>query len=185
MDEPLAKPRQGLLKHLRQVAGLGEEIAHRLELPLELRRRALLACWLHDVGKALPSFQGYIQAVRSLEQARLEGASGARLMELEEETRRKKARAFPRSGDPYGKPCPTPTIRVLGEAGPVAAVPWEAHRVRVRRETAAALRSEPAAPAPVCPGARLREQAQAGISGRPAVRQAVCRPRFREAVAQV
>ena len=95
LDEPLAKPDQGLLDHLRQVAALGKAIADRLELAEDPRKRALLACWLHDVGKALQSFQVYMQAVRRLEEARSRGAPESEIEDLQRSVRQKKNQAYP------------------------------------------------------------------------------------------
>ena len=95
LDEPLAKPDQGLLDHLRQVAALGKAIADRLELAEDPRKRALLACWLHDVGKALRSFQVYMQAVRRLEEARSRGAPESEIEDLQRSVRQKKNQAYP------------------------------------------------------------------------------------------
>jgi len=64
MAELLAKPDTGLLDHLTEVIQLGVEIARRLELPQELRTKALLACALHDIGKATTDFQDYIRGCR-------------------------------------------------------------------------------------------------------------------------
>ena len=95
LDEPLAKPNQKLLDHLRQVAALGKAIADRLGLAEDPRKRALLACWLHDVGKALRSFQDYMQEARSLEEARSRGAPESEIKALERSVRQKKNQAFP------------------------------------------------------------------------------------------
>ena len=61
MAELLAKPDTGLVAHLAEVTALGAEIAERLRLPQLLRTKALLACALHDIGKATVDFQEYIQ----------------------------------------------------------------------------------------------------------------------------
>ncbi len=61
MAELLAKPDMGLVAHLAEVTALGAEIADRLGLPQPLRTKALLACALHDIGKATVDFQEYIQ----------------------------------------------------------------------------------------------------------------------------
>ena len=95
MDEPLAKPDQGLMDHLQQVASLGKEISSRLKLPGDVTKRAILSCWLHDIGKALESFQTYMLAIQALEKAKANGAPSAKLKELEKVVRSKKARAFP------------------------------------------------------------------------------------------
>ncbi len=65
MAELLAKPdNTPLLDHLAEVVRLGDEIAQRLGLSEKLRVKAILACALHDVGKATKSFQEYIQEKR-------------------------------------------------------------------------------------------------------------------------
>ncbi|MCS6949315.1 MAG: CRISPR-associated helicase Cas3' [Armatimonadota bacterium] len=60
MAELLAKPDQSLLKHTDLVLRIGQNLAEQLNLPESLRVKALLACALHDVGKATESFQDYI-----------------------------------------------------------------------------------------------------------------------------
>lgn len=60
MAELLAKPDTGLLTHLVEVTQLGKKIADRLGLPEPLRTKVLLACALHDIGKATTDFQEYI-----------------------------------------------------------------------------------------------------------------------------
>jgi len=65
MAELLAKPDQGLLEHLLEVAELGKEIAQRLNLDKSFSQRAVLACLLHDIGKATRSFQEYVRQKRS------------------------------------------------------------------------------------------------------------------------
>ncbi len=62
--ELLAKPDTPLLEHLEEVTRLGAEIARRLGLSRELRTKALLACALHDIGKATSDFQDYIRGRR-------------------------------------------------------------------------------------------------------------------------
>jgi len=57
----LAKPDVRLLDHLREVAEEGVRIADALGLDPELRARAVLACALHDLGKATTDFQDYIR----------------------------------------------------------------------------------------------------------------------------
>lgn len=57
----LAKPDVLLFDHLREVAEEGARIADLLRLDAELRARALLACALHDLGKATTDFQDYIR----------------------------------------------------------------------------------------------------------------------------
>ncbi len=64
MAELLAKPDKGLVEHLSEVTALGAEIADRLGLPELLRVKALLACALHDIGKATTDFQAYIRGQR-------------------------------------------------------------------------------------------------------------------------
>jgi len=61
MAELLAKPDTGLVPHLDEVTVLGAEIADRLGLSTTLRVKALLACALHDIGKATSNFQAYIR----------------------------------------------------------------------------------------------------------------------------
>ena len=61
MAELLAKPDVGLIEHLTEVTSLGLQIAHQLGLPEDLRVKVLLACVLHDIGKATVDFQEYIQ----------------------------------------------------------------------------------------------------------------------------
>lgn len=62
MAELLAKPDQSLLEHTLQVLHLGKLLAGRLDLPEDLKLKALMACALHDVGKATELFQDYISA---------------------------------------------------------------------------------------------------------------------------
>ncbi len=64
MDELLAKPDVTLIDHLRGVLHLGNEIAARLGLDDRLSMKALLACALHDIGKATIDFQEYIKGRR-------------------------------------------------------------------------------------------------------------------------
>lgn len=64
MAEFLAKPDTGLIVHLAEVTRLGAEIAHRLALPEALRVKVLVACALHDIGKATTDFQEYIRGHR-------------------------------------------------------------------------------------------------------------------------
>lgn len=64
MAELLAKPDVGLIEHLAEVTRLGAEIARRLALPEPLRVKALVACALHDIGKATTDFQVYIRGHR-------------------------------------------------------------------------------------------------------------------------
>ena len=65
MGELLAKPDVSLIDHLREVLLLGREISDRLSLDGRLRTKALLACALHDIGKATVDFQEYIRLKRS------------------------------------------------------------------------------------------------------------------------
>lgn len=60
----LAKPDTSLIDHLAQVTALGVEIAKRLKLQQTLYEKALLACALHDIGKATTDFQDYIRGQR-------------------------------------------------------------------------------------------------------------------------
>jgi len=60
MVELLAKPDVGLLEHLEEVLRLGRDIADRLKVEDRLRTKALLACALHDVGKATVEFRGEV-----------------------------------------------------------------------------------------------------------------------------
>jgi CRISPR-associated endonuclease/helicase Cas3 len=64
MDELLAKPDVLLTDHLKEVLRLGDEIAHCLKLDERSRSKALLACALHDIGKATVDFQEYIRGKR-------------------------------------------------------------------------------------------------------------------------
>lgn len=57
----LAKPDVSLIDHLAEVTRLGAAIADRLGLSAPLRTKALVACALHDVGKATRDFQEYIR----------------------------------------------------------------------------------------------------------------------------
>jgi len=59
--EVLAKPDKSLVDHLLEVYRLGKEIAQQLNLSYELTQRALLACLLHDIGKATESFQKHVR----------------------------------------------------------------------------------------------------------------------------
>ena len=64
MAELLAKPEVPLIVHLREVLRLGRGISHRLGLDERLRTKALLACALHDIGKATVDFQEYVRGQR-------------------------------------------------------------------------------------------------------------------------
>jgi len=64
MAELLAKPDKGLVEHLADVTALGADIADRLGIPEPLRVKVILACALHDIGKATTDFQGYIRGQR-------------------------------------------------------------------------------------------------------------------------
>ncbi|WP_198469992.1 CRISPR-associated helicase Cas3' [Acetomicrobium sp. S15 = DSM 107314] len=61
MDELLAKPDMSLLRHSTDVMHLGNDLANRMKLNSRLRLKALLACALHDIGKATIDFQEYIR----------------------------------------------------------------------------------------------------------------------------
>jgi len=61
MDELLAKPDKSLVDHLVEVYKLGKEIAKQLNLNDRVTQRALLACLLHDIGKATKSFQKHVR----------------------------------------------------------------------------------------------------------------------------
>ncbi|HXF04084.1 MAG TPA: CRISPR-associated helicase Cas3' [Blastocatellia bacterium] len=95
MDELLAKPDVPLTDHLWNVICLGEKIADRLRLDERLRTKALLACALHDIGKATHSFQEYMRTIRQLELAVERGATSREIDCLKREVRRKKAAAYP------------------------------------------------------------------------------------------
>ncbi len=60
----LAKPDTSLVDHLAEVTRLGAQIAERLGLEEPLRTKALLACALHDIGKATAEFQAHIRGER-------------------------------------------------------------------------------------------------------------------------
>lgn len=64
MGELLAKPDVLLIDHLKDVLRLGNDVAHRLGLDERLRTKALLACVLHDIGKATIDFQEYMRGKR-------------------------------------------------------------------------------------------------------------------------
>ncbi len=61
MGELLAKPDKTLLEHLIEVYRLGKALVKELELESTTADRALLACLMHDIGKATESFQKYIK----------------------------------------------------------------------------------------------------------------------------
>ncbi len=56
----LAKPDVSLWQHSIEVLTLGKHLCDRLNLSNRLRAKALLACALHDIGKANEDFQAYI-----------------------------------------------------------------------------------------------------------------------------
>lgn len=64
MDQLLAKPDVPLVDHLGDVLRLGRSIADDFQLDNRLRMKALLACALHDIGKATVDFQEYIRGQR-------------------------------------------------------------------------------------------------------------------------
>jgi CRISPR-associated endonuclease/helicase Cas3 len=66
MDEStlLGKPDVPLLIRLREVTEQGKILAQRLDLSPGLRKRAILACALHDLGKATDSFQAHVRGQR-------------------------------------------------------------------------------------------------------------------------
>ena len=66
MDELilLGKPDVPLLSHLKEVIEQGKILASYLGFSPALKKRALLACAFHDVGKATKSFQDYIRRKR-------------------------------------------------------------------------------------------------------------------------
>ncbi len=61
MGELLAKPDKSLIDHLLEVYEIGKILVKELELEDDVAKRALLACLMHDVGKATESFQKYIR----------------------------------------------------------------------------------------------------------------------------
>ncbi|AEN73078.1 metal dependent phosphohydrolase [Rhodothermus marinus SG0.5JP17-172] len=60
----LAKPDVSLLDHLAEVTRLGATLADRLDFSESLRQKVILACALHDIGKATEDFQEYIRGRR-------------------------------------------------------------------------------------------------------------------------
>ena len=64
MGELLAKPDVPLIKHLEDVTALGTELATRLGLSGPLQIKAILACALHDIGKAVVDFQEHVRGAR-------------------------------------------------------------------------------------------------------------------------
>ncbi|MDK2882207.1 MAG: CRISPR-associated endonuclease/helicase Cas3 [Bacillota bacterium] len=66
MDEftLLGKPDTPLLVHLREVTEQGRILVQRLGLSSELKKRAVLACAFHDLGKATNSFQAHVRGRR-------------------------------------------------------------------------------------------------------------------------
>lgn len=95
MDELLAKPSVSLADHLWDVIRLGDEISRRLQLDERLRTKALLACALHDIGKATESFQAYMRAAREKELAEQRGVPAHEIARLKKLVRKKKAAAYP------------------------------------------------------------------------------------------
>jgi CRISPR-associated endonuclease/helicase Cas3 len=95
MAELLAKPDIPLLIHLEEVTRLGAEIAGCMQLQVLLRAKVLLACALHDIGKATLSFQGYMKAVRMVQEAERCGAPTRELERLQRIARQKKTAAYP------------------------------------------------------------------------------------------
>lgn len=95
MAELLAKPDTLLIDHLQEVLRLGSEISYRLGLDERLRTKALLACALHDIGKATYSFQEYMHAVQQLELAKKRGAPPSEINYYKREANRKKSTAYP------------------------------------------------------------------------------------------
>jgi CRISPR-associated endonuclease/helicase Cas3 len=95
MGELLAKPDVPLVDHLRDVLLLGDDLARRMRLDERLRMQALLACVLHDIGKATYSFQEHMQAARALEEAKARGAPEKDMQRLRRIANQKKAAAYP------------------------------------------------------------------------------------------
>ena len=61
----LAKPDVSLETHSREVLECGKRLCQLLGVPPEVHKRALLACALHDIGKATCDFQEKMQGKRS------------------------------------------------------------------------------------------------------------------------
>lgn len=95
MDELLAKPNRKLTDHLLEVYKIGKMVAQQLELKDELTQRALLACLLHDAGKATKSFQEYMKAVKVLEEAKARNAPEEEVKKLKAEVNKKRKKAYP------------------------------------------------------------------------------------------
>lgn len=95
LDELLAKPDVPLVDHLRDVLFLGNDLARRMGLDERQRAQALLACALHDIGKATTSFQQFMRAAWDLEKAKARGAQESELEELRGILARKKKAAYP------------------------------------------------------------------------------------------
>lgn len=95
MAELLAKPGVPLVDHLREVLFLGNDLTRRMGLEGRLRAQALLACVLHDIGKATHSFQEHMRAARAFEEAKARGASDRELQQLRQAANQKKAAAYP------------------------------------------------------------------------------------------
>lgn len=69
MAQLLAKPDQYLEEHTRKVLQLGAELVSRFDMDETLALKALLACALHDVGKATEGFQARMRDIRAGKQA--------------------------------------------------------------------------------------------------------------------
>ncbi len=95
MAELLAKPDVSLIDHLQQVVSLGDKVASRLKLDKKTRVKALLACAMHDIGKATESFQEYMGTVRMFEIAKKSGADLGEIKRLKREVEKKKSKAYP------------------------------------------------------------------------------------------
>ncbi len=65
MGELLAKPDVPLIDHLRDVLLLGHDVAQRMGIGKRLHTQTLLACVLHDIGKATYSFQEHMRSARA------------------------------------------------------------------------------------------------------------------------